>query len=293
VGVIENAVALHIDVVWFAITGLGLIVTLTVNVTPTHAPAAPEVGVTVYVAVWTMLVGLVSVCAMEATPVTCALDPVMPPDTTGAGHVYVVPAGTIVAAVGTPLAGVIENALPLQMVADCAGITGFGLTVTATWNVAPTHEPAAPEVGVTVYVTVCTALVGLVNVWLMFGWGTAWALAPVTPPVMTGAPHVYVVPAGTMVAEDGTPSDGAIVNAVPLQIEGVWFAITGFGFTVTVNVKFAPTQAPAAPDFGVTVYVAVWTRFVGFVNVWEMLGCPTAWALPPVTPPVTTGAVQV
>jgi hypothetical protein len=97
-----------------------------------------------------MLVGLVSVCAIEVTPVNCALDPVIPPETTGAGQVYVVPAGTIVVAAGTPSAGVIENALPLQIVAACAGITGFGFTVTATWNVAPTQAPAAPEVGVTV-----------------------------------------------------------------------------------------------------------------------------------------------
>ena len=62
--------------------------------------------------------------------------------------------GTIVAAVGVEFTGLVVNAVPLQMVAVCAGISGFGLTVTVTVKVGPTQAPAAPEVGVTVYTTV-------------------------------------------------------------------------------------------------------------------------------------------
>ena len=58
------------------------------------------------------------------------------------------PLGTIV--VGALLTGVIVKAVPPHIVAVCAGITGVGLTVTVTVNVAPTQLPAAPEVGVTV-----------------------------------------------------------------------------------------------------------------------------------------------
>ena len=65
----------------------------------------------------------------------------------------------------------------------------------------------------------------------------------------------------------GTPSTGVTVKAAPLQMAGVCVGIKGFGFTVTVIVNVAPTHAPAAPDVGVTVYVAVCTAFVGFVNV--------------------------
>ena len=56
----------------------------------------------------------------------------------------------MVAPVGTPLAGDTVKVPPLQMVAVCAGITGTGLTVIVTVKVDPTHDPAAPDVGVTV-----------------------------------------------------------------------------------------------------------------------------------------------
>lgn len=46
-------------------------------------------------------------------------------------------------------------------------MAGLGLTVTVMVNVAPTHEPVAPDVGVTVYVAVCGVFVGFVKVWLM------------------------------------------------------------------------------------------------------------------------------
>jgi hypothetical protein len=36
------------------------------------------------------------------------------------------------------------------MVTALLNITGGGFNVTTTWKVAPTHDPEAPEVGVTV-----------------------------------------------------------------------------------------------------------------------------------------------
>jgi hypothetical protein len=97
-----------------------------------------------------MLVGFVSVWLILGCPITWALPPVTPPVTTGEPHVYNVPVGTIVLAVGTPLAGVTVNAVPLHIVAVCAVMTGFGFTVTVTVKAVPTHAPAAPDVGVTV-----------------------------------------------------------------------------------------------------------------------------------------------
>jgi hypothetical protein len=65
---------------------------------------------------------------------------------------------------------------------------------------------------------------------------------------------VYVVDAGTI----SPPALlGVIVNAAPLHIVLVLLAITGVGFTVTVTVKLVPTQLPASPLLGVTVYVTV------------------------------------
>ena len=79
VGDVVNAVPLHIVAVWFGTTGRGLIVATTVNVGPIQLPL---VGVTVYVAVCGMFVGLVSVplildCKLAVAP------PVNPPVTTG------------------------------------------------------------------------------------------------------------------------------------------------------------------------------------------------------------------
>ena len=50
--------------------------------------------------------------------------------------------------------GLTVNASPLQIVFVCAGIVGVGFTVTMYSNGNPIHVPAAPEVGVTVYVAV-------------------------------------------------------------------------------------------------------------------------------------------
>jgi hypothetical protein len=75
---------------------------------------------------------------------------------------------------------------------------------------------------------------------------------------------VYVVDAGTI----SLPLLlGVIVNAVPLHIVLVLLAITGVGLTVTVTVKLVPTQLPASPLVGVTVYTTVCAVFVVFVKV--------------------------
>ena len=65
---------------------------------------------------------------------------------------------------------------------------------------------------------------------------------------LTGAPHEYVVPAGTTVAP---PFTGEMVNVPPLQIVAAWLGIDGLGLTVTIIVKVEPGQLP--PTTGVTV----------------------------------------
>ena len=75
---------------------------------------------------------------------------------------------------------------------------------------------------------------------------------------------MYVVDVGTI-----SPPTllGVIVKAVPLHIVLVLLAITGVGFTVTVTVKLVPTQLPASPLVGVTVYTTVCTVFVVLASV--------------------------
>ena len=70
----------------------------------------------------------------------------------------------------------------------------------------------------------------------------ACALPPVTPPVTTGAVHVYNVPTGT-------PA-GVTVKAAPLHIVATCAPTAGVGLTVTVTVKVAPAHVPVV---GVTV----------------------------------------
>ena len=55
--------------------------------------------------------------------------------------------------------------------------------------------------------------------------------------------------AGTI--SEPTTFKGVTVKVSPLQMVAVWFAITGFGFTVTVTVKVAPIQFEVV--VGVTV----------------------------------------
>jgi hypothetical protein len=173
--------------------------------------------------------------------------------------VYVVPLGTIV--VGALLVGDVVNAVPLHIVAVWFGTTGRGLMVATTVNVGPVQLPL---VGVTVYVAVCAVFVGLVSVPLILDCKLAVA-PPVNPPVTTGnALHAYVVPVGTI---SPPPLLGVTVNPVPLQVLTVLFAIVALGLTVTVTVNVDPTQLPAAPLVGVTVYTTVCAVLVKLVKV--------------------------
>jgi len=63
-----------------------------------------------------------------------------------------------------PSAGVAVKAAPPHELDVMLLTYGVGFTVTVTVNVAPVQPP---DSGVTVYVAVATALVVLVNVWLM------------------------------------------------------------------------------------------------------------------------------
>ena len=119
----------------------GATVTATVKLLPEQV--AEETGVTVYVAVWLVVVVFVRV------PVTLlplpARPPVIPPVTDGADQLYVVPEGTIPL---VPSVGETLNAVPVQEAAAIAVIAGFGFTVTVTVKVEPEQLPGA--VGVTV-----------------------------------------------------------------------------------------------------------------------------------------------
>ena len=106
--------------------------------------------------------------------------PVMPPVTTGAGQLYVVPAGTIPF---VPFTGVVVNVDPLHTFTVMGLIAGVGFTVTVTVNVLPVQ---VPEVGVTVYVAVCAVVVGLFNVPVILD-APLPAAPPVIPPVTPGA----------------------------------------------------------------------------------------------------------
>jgi hypothetical protein len=132
VGVTLNVAPLQPVAVMALIFAVGFTDTVKENT----APVQPlYVGVTRYVAVWVILVGLVNVPITAKVAVPLA-PPVMPPDTDGADQLYVVPDGI------TPLitsVGVALKNTPLQVVAVIAVTTGYGLTVTVTVNVAPVY----------------------------------------------------------------------------------------------------------------------------------------------------------
>jgi hypothetical protein len=84
-------------------------------------------------------VPLILVCVNAPAP------PVIPPVISGAGQLYVVPAGI------TPLVtsvGVTVNNTPLHVTAVIAVTAAFGLIVTVNWNDAPLPQKAV--LGVTV-----------------------------------------------------------------------------------------------------------------------------------------------
>jgi hypothetical protein len=84
------------------------------------------------------------------------------------------------------LTGDTVKAAALHEDAVIAVIAGTGLMVTVTVKLEPTHPP---DVGVTVYVAVCGALVGFVKFPLMLA-AAVPAAPPVRPPVTTGAAQV-------------------------------------------------------------------------------------------------------
>ena len=132
-------------------------------------------------AVCAVLVGFVSVPVIElplpATP------PERPPDTAGASHVYVVPAGTRPSVAST---GVTVNPASLQTAVARLLIAGLGLTVTTTSKGVPVQ---LPDFGVTEYVTERGPLVLLVSVPLILA-AFVPAEAPARPAGSTGASHV-------------------------------------------------------------------------------------------------------
>jgi hypothetical protein len=143
----------------------------------------------------------------------------------------------------------------VHAVAVIAEIAGRGFTVTITVNVAPGHDP---DVGVTVYVAVCAVFVVLVNVPVTLD--PLPAAPPVIPPVTTGIPQEYVVPAGTIPFD---PFTGVELKAVPLHVVAVMAVILGTGLTVTGTEIAVPTQPDAV---GVTVYVTDCVVLVVFVS---------------------------
>ena len=176
-GITLNKIPLQLVVVILVTAGAGLTVTVTVNVAPVQPP---DNGVTVYVAVCAVFVGLLSVPLIFAAAAPAA-PPVKPPVTAGMAQLYVVPPGTISA----PFTGVTVKAVPPQVVATLFAIVAFGFTVTVTVKFAPVQPP---DNGVTVYVAVCGEFVGLVNVPLILAADVPVA-PPVSPPVTEGAGH--------------------------------------------------------------------------------------------------------
>ena len=229
-------------------------------------------------AVWALLVGLVKLPLMFIAFVP-PVPPVIPPVTVGADQLYKVPAGTIPF---VPLVGVTVNNTPLQLTPVIAVTLAVGLIVTVTAKLAPVQ---VPDTGVTVYVALCWIFVGLNNVPLMF---TAFEPVdpPVNPPVTTGALQLYKVPAGTT---PFVPLVGVTVNNTPLQLTPVIAVTLATGLIVTVTAKLAPVQVP---DTGVTVYVALCWVFVGLTKV-PLMFIAFVPVVPPVNPPVTTGAFQL
>ncbi len=114
----------HVVATMLLIVGSRFTVTTTVKAVPIHEP---DVGVTMYVAVWAVFVELVRVPVIpEPLP---ADPPVMPPVTEGIDQLYVVPTGTMPL---VPFTGVEVKEIPLQTVEVILVIVGVGFTVTVT-----------------------------------------------------------------------------------------------------------------------------------------------------------------
>ena len=133
----------------------------------------------------------------------------------------------------TPWVGVMLKASPEQIVAASAAISGVGFTCTVILNVPP--EQVEPNVGVTVYSTVCTTAVVFLRFWLIEDCGVLWLLSP----SMFGlglTTHVYCIPFGT--SSPFCPFIGITVNESFEHIAGgVLSLILIVGFTVIVIVN--------------------------------------------------------
>jgi len=162
----------------FAITGVGLTTTETVNGVPVHGTV--DDGVTLYATVIGEFVVFVNVPEIELELVPVAKPEI--PLVVGAAQVYVVPVGTIFP---LPFDGDTVNGVPEQTVVVCVVVTfGIGFTVTVTGKLAPGQTP--DKLGVTVYTTLIGAFVVFVNVPVI---AVAFAVEVAVPviPVTVGA----------------------------------------------------------------------------------------------------------
>jgi hypothetical protein len=235
----------------------------------------PAEAVTLYVAVSTVAVVLVSVpVTEEAGPPPAS--PVTPDWADITAQVYVVPPGIV------PV-GVYEKGTPVQVEPACEVIElpPAGTTVAVSVNCVVAHP--FPGVAVTlVYVAVRLPGPGLLSVLVTLD-APAPAAPPVTPGWSVGKLHVYVVVPGIVPV-------GVYENATPLVTPVVCEAIAATGLMVTDTVKTAP---PHVPDVGETTYVAVAAEAVVLVSVAvTALGVPVL-AAPPVKPAPPGAAAHV
>ena len=135
VGVALNNTPLHVVVLIGVMIPIGLIVTTTVN--GAFTPHNTVVGVTVYVAVCALLVGLFKVPVILIAPLPL-VPPVSPPVTLGALQLYRVPAGTMPL---VPFVGVTVNDTPLQLTVVICVITAVGFRLTVKLNELPIQLP--------------------------------------------------------------------------------------------------------------------------------------------------------
>ena len=139
VGVTVNNTPLQLTPVIAVTLATGLIVTVTAKLAPVQVP---DTGVTVYVALCCVFVGLTKV-PLIFTALDPVVPPVNPPVTTGAFQLYKVPAGTTPF---VPFTGLTVNNTPLQLTPVIAVTLGVGFNVTVKVNVEPTPHG---ELGVT------------------------------------------------------------------------------------------------------------------------------------------------
>jgi hypothetical protein len=131
------------------------------------------------------------------------------------------------------------NCTPLHTTLLIALTSGVGFNVTITVNTAPVQ---LPDIGVTLYVTVCTVFVRLLNEPNTVARLFVADAPPVTVPVNVGTLQLYTLPSGTIPFVGFV---GVTTNGTPLQVTVVIVVISAVGGNVTVNVKFVPTQLAA------------------------------------------------